>query len=285
MHDVEAAGPGKVPDRLETQRPIRIRRRGPACVALALLMTVAGGCGTSEDTPARHEAGHDDSAGTEANVVEYAASHILITHAESVWHPPEVTRSRKEASNLARHIAVLTRQRGADFADLAREYSEDPVAQESGGYLGIFRTGEMVIPFEVAVKNMRVGQVGVVTETEFGFHIIKRHPIRRVHGHHILIAWRDAVNVSTGVRRTKEQARTLAEEVRALATADGADLCELALRFSDDPNNSSSCGDIGLVEPGLVQASFEEALFKLKPGMVSEIVESDYGYHIIWRHD
>jgi peptidyl-prolyl cis-trans isomerase SurA len=196
-----------------------------------------------------------------------------------------VSRSRKEASNLARHIAVLTRQRGADFAELAREYSEDPVAQESGGYLGIFRVGEMVLPFEVAVKNMRIGQTGVVTETEYGFHIIKRHPIKRVHAHHILIAWRDAANVSSGVRRTQEQARRLAEEVRAMAVAKDADLCQLALRFSDDPNNSSTCGDIGLVEPGLVEAAFETALFRLRPGQVSEVVESDYGYHIIWRHE
>jgi len=254
-------------------------------VNLILVVTATAGCSQQDDRQVAAEVTANQQASAATAPLEYSASHILITHRDSAWHPLGVTRTRKEAENLARHIAVLTRERGADFAELARQYSEDPSAQESGGYLGIFRPNEMVIAFEVAVKNMKIGQTGVLAETEYGFHIVKRHPIQRIHAHHILIAWKEAANVSGGVRRTKEQARILAEEVRQLALVDGADLCKLALRWSDDPNNSANCGDIGLVEPGTLHSTFEEALFRLHPAEISHVVESDFGFHIIWREN
>jgi peptidyl-prolyl cis-trans isomerase SurA len=213
---------------------------------------------------------------------EAAASHILITHAESHGHPDSVTRSRAEAENLARNIAVQTRLRRASFPELARKYSEDPQAQKNGGYLGILRRGELLVEFEVALFNMEVGQVGVVVETELGFHVLKRHPVRRVRAHHLLVAWREARNVTGAVRRTYEQARILAAEVRQQAAA-GADLCELTSRFSDDPNNRTRCGDLGVIEPQLLPEAFDQALFRLKPGEVSEVVETEFGFHIIWR--
>ncbi len=215
---------------------------------------------------------------------EAAASHILITHAESEHPAPGVTRTRAEAEDLARRIALQARTRRAGFAELARKYSEDPRAELSGGYLGTFGRGDMVIEFDVAVFHMRVGQIRVV-ETPFGWHVVKRHPIQRVHAFHILIAWREAANVHGGVTRTKAAARNLAEEVRGLAAADGADLCALARRWSDDPNNSTICGDLGLIERGFLVPVFEDALFKLRPGQISAVVESDYGFHIIWRED
>ncbi len=254
-------------------------------VGLIIGVAAIAGCSQQDDRQRAAEVTAGEQAPAATNLLEYSASHILITHKDSAWHPPGVTRTRKEAENLARHIAVLTRERGADFAELARKYSEDPSAQESGGYLGIFRPNEMVIAFEVAVKNMKIGQTGVLAETEYGFHVIKRHPIQRIHAHHILIAWKEAANVSSGVRRTKEQARILAEEVRQLALVEDADLCKLALRWSDDPNNSANCGDIGLVEPGILHSAFEEALFRLHPAEISNVVESDFGFHIIWREN
>jgi peptidyl-prolyl cis-trans isomerase SurA len=256
------------------------------------LLLMLSGCGGGDG-------GNDgDGVGGNSNVItsqsgtladgerfptELSASHILITHKDSTWHPPDVTRSRSEAEDLARRIAVLARERGADFAELARKYSEDPTAQDTGGYLGIFQRGDMVIAFEVAVNSMKLGQTGVVMETDYGFHVVKRHPIRRVHAHHILIAWRGAVNVSGGVGRSKETARQLAKEVRSIALTEDVNLCDLAQKWSDDPNNKASCGDLGVVEPGYLAPVFEETLFKLRLGQISKGVESAYGFHIIWR--
>ena len=89
------------------------------------------------------------------------ASHILIKDPE---HTPE---KRAEIQ------AILDRiNDGEDFAELAKEYSEDGSA-ENGGDLGSFGKGQMVEPFEEACLALEPGEVSDIVETEFGYHIIK----------------------------------------------------------------------------------------------------------------
>ncbi|GAE94672.1 peptidyl-prolyl cis-trans isomerase PpiC [Gracilibacillus boraciitolerans JCM 21714] len=61
---------------------------------------------------------------------------------------------------------------GADFAELAKEYSSDGSA-EDGGDLGQFGKGKMVPGFEDAAYNLEVGEISEPVQTENGFHIIK----------------------------------------------------------------------------------------------------------------
>ncbi len=61
---------------------------------------------------------------------------------------------------------------GADFAELAKEYSIDGSAAQ-GGKLGSFAKGRMVKPFEEAAFALNVGEVSEIVKTDFGFHIIK----------------------------------------------------------------------------------------------------------------
>ena len=63
---------------------------------------------------------------------------------------------------------------GADFAAVAKEKSDDPGSKAAGGDLGYFARGRMVAPFEAAlVKLQKPGELSEVTETAFGYHIIK----------------------------------------------------------------------------------------------------------------
>ena len=64
-------------------------------------------------------------------------------------------------------------KQGADFAELAKEHSEDPGSAESGGDLDWIRRGQMVKEFEDAVFSLQPEQVSEVVKTDFGFHIIK----------------------------------------------------------------------------------------------------------------
>lgn len=83
----------------------------------------------------------------------------------------------------ARHILLTTREEaeammlrldgGGDFAELAKEYSQDTASAEQGGALGFFTRGKMVPEFDEAAFKLAPGQRSGIVETSFGFHIIE----------------------------------------------------------------------------------------------------------------
>ena len=102
--------------------------------------------------------------------------------------PQPDSAARARALQKADSLLGLLRA-GADFADLARRFSEDSVSRDSGGSLGWFRRGTMVKPFEAAVFRLRPGDLSYPVETVFGFHIIQVQRVQpaEVLARHILI--------------------------------------------------------------------------------------------------
>jgi hypothetical protein len=77
-------------------------------------------------------------------------------------------------SVTARARTVLQQARGgADFAELAGQYSEEPNAAERGGDLGYFGPGDMMPPFEDAAFRLQAGEISDLVQTPYGLHIIK----------------------------------------------------------------------------------------------------------------
>jgi len=74
--------------------------------------------------------------------------------------------------------------------------------------------------------------------------------------------------------------RSKAEDVLKRARS-GEDFAKLAEEFSTDPGSKVKGGDLGWFGPGQMVPEFEKAAFALKPGEISDIVESNFGYHII----
>jgi PPIC-type PPIASE domain len=101
------------------------------------------------------------------------ARHVLVMHRGSERVPPTVTRTQEEARQRIQEVLARAR-RGDDFTALAREFSDEPGANTSGGDLGVFGHGQMVPPFEQAVFALAVGGISDVVETPFGYHVIKR---------------------------------------------------------------------------------------------------------------
>lgn len=78
----------------------------------------------------------------------------------------------------------------------------------------------------------------------------------------------------------RTRARTEAEEVLA-QLREGADFEILARRHSDDAATRNEGGDLGWFRRGMMVKAFEEAVYRLRPGEVSDVVETSFGYHII----
>ena len=108
-------------------------------------------------------------------VEEIHARHILIMHSESRRKVPNVTRTKAEAKKLIEEIAEKLKAPDADFAALAKEFSECP-SKNRGGDLGSFGRGQMAPSFETTAFNLKENEISGVVETNFGFHIIQRLP-------------------------------------------------------------------------------------------------------------
>ena len=100
------------------------------------------------------------------------ARHILLMTIDPATRMPLTTNTiaakRKQIEDLRKQI-----QDGADFAAVAKQYSEDPGSKENGGELPEFSRGQMVAEFEAAAFALGTNQVSDVVTTQYGYHLIK----------------------------------------------------------------------------------------------------------------
>jgi peptidyl-prolyl cis-trans isomerase C len=94
------------------------------------------------------------------------ARHIIIRASQNDT-PTDIENKKQTLRDLRARA-----QKGESFAELARQYSEDPAA-ERGGDLGYFTHRDMVGTFSDAAFALKPGQLSDVVETQFGYHIIK----------------------------------------------------------------------------------------------------------------
>lgn len=103
----------------------------------------------------------------------------------------------------------------------------------------------------------------------------------RISASHVLVAYKGSQRAKPSVTRTKAEARKRAEEVLEKARK-GEDFAALARQYSDD-SSSSKGGDLGSFGKNSMVKPFADAAFALKVGNVSDIVESEFGFHVIRR--
>jgi peptidyl-prolyl cis-trans isomerase D len=83
-------------------------------------------------------------------------------------------QEKAAARKKAEEVLAQVKKDPKRFADLAKQFSQDPGSGQNGGSLGYFGRGQMVKPFEDAVFNkLKENQISDLVESDFGFHIIK----------------------------------------------------------------------------------------------------------------
>ena len=96
---------------------------------------------------------------------------------------------------------------------------------------------------------------------------------------HILIGHAEASSASTGLGR--EDALAQIETIKT-EIAGGASFTDQAIEHSDCPSSSKG-GDLGPFGPGAMVPEFDTAAFELEVGEISDVVETDFGFHLINR--
>lgn len=189
------------------------------------------------------------------------ARHILIQVARDA-DDAEVEARRAQAQDALDQLAA-----GADFAELARDLSDDAGTRESGGDLGFFGRGQMVPAFEEAAFALEPGQTSELVRTDFGFHVIRveeRQAAQRRRFEEV----REELAEELLQREAREtRARTLAEQL-AEAIRSGASLEDAAREREIDLKRSGGLSRRadGFV-PGLgVAPELLAAAFELAPG-------------------
>ena len=198
---------------------------------------------------------------------------------------PEVPLVKREADALKKITDARKRivDEGADFAEVAKEISDDPGSAPNGGDLGCFGKGQMVPEFEKAAFSLQKGEISQPIKTDFGYHIIQVYDIKpdaeQVCARHIL-ARVDNTPDQAAITKADEEALKKAEEVKARLEA-GADFATVAKEVSDDKATAENGGELGWIFRGEMGDAFDEVAFSLEPGQIGGPIKLADGYAII----
>jgi peptidyl-prolyl cis-trans isomerase SurA len=94
------------------------------------------------------------------------------------------------------------------------------------------------------------------------------------------ISFRQVVVAPRPTATARARARLLAESVQ-VELERGADFADAVRRFTSDVSTREAGGDLGFFRRGMMVRAFEDVAFQLRPGVISPVVETQYGYHII----
>jgi hypothetical protein len=104
----------------------------------------------------------------------------------------------------------------------------------------------------------------------------------RITAKHVLVKYAGAKRAPETVTRTREQACLRAEEALT-KLKEGMSFAEVVRVYSEESGAETREGTIGTIERSDVAAAFADAAFELRPGEVSEVVETKFGFHLILR--
>jgi peptidyl-prolyl cis-trans isomerase SurA len=263
--------------------------RLPCFVFLLIAFTCASACG-----PSSRAARSDTVIPTPPvllspteSVNRVGARAMVIAHVGAVDAPKETKRSKAEALERAKMVSTIAQMSGEHFAELTLKYGDRPLLTDNVVGTLIERGSGVLDPAAERMAFMlALGEVSVPVETKEGYVIVQRVEApaagpSKIAARHILIAFVGSQRAAPTVKRTKDEARVLAQKIAGEARA-GHDWEALWKDNSDEPGAQLG-GDLGTFGRGQMVPPFERAAFELGVGAISDVVESPFGFHIIQR--
>ena len=182
---------------------------------------------------------------------------------------------------------------GGDFAALAKDYTQNDKTKETGGDLGWITAADNAYVVNI-VKKLKQGEITKeLVKGPTGYEIYKLEEKRNkanpfdenqtekeVKASHLLICYDGLEGCTSGI--TKEQAYEKIKKVKDETTPQN--FAEMAKKYSTD-STAAAGGDLGWFNKDAMVKPFADTVFEQKVGTVSYIVETKFGYHIIYKQD
>ena len=204
---------------------------------------------------------------------EYQLAHILLRAPESAT-PEQLQKLR-----LRGEQALNRAKAGENFAELTAAFSDAPDALQ-GGNLGWRPLSRLPGLYAETAARLKDGEVSPLLRSSAGFHIVKligkrgsndTVSIQQTLVRHILIRVNEVVSES----EARHKLQIVRERIQ-----NGADFAEQARLYSQD-GSAAKGGELGWMNPGDTVPEFEQPMNALKPGELSEVVQSPFGMHLI----
>ncbi len=206
---------------------------------------------------------------------EFNLSHILVTVQENA--SPEQIQARK-----ARAEDILSQlNKGGDFAQLSASYSDAPNALQGGG-LGWKTSGQIPALYLDSLRNLKPGETAPLLKSANGFHIVKLNEKRGKDSTTVITQTRVRhILIKPSELTSESDAKTRLQQIRERVEQGGAKFEDLARQYSEDLGSGSKGGELNWVNPGDLVPEFQKAMDALKPGELSQPVQSPFGWHLI----
>ncbi|MDO9509982.1 MAG: protein translocase subunit SecD, partial [Candidatus Magasanikbacteria bacterium] len=173
------------------------------------------------------------------------------------------------------------------FVEDVNRYSEDLTSKNNSGNIGFITEEQQPELYDWATIH-KIGEVSKTSvKSSDGLNIVKKISEKdgetQVSAAHLLICYSDAAQCDSTKYPTKEDARAKIEELKNQATVDN--FVTLIKQYSTEPGAADRGGDLGWFKKGDMVPEFEDAVFAMQKGQISDIVETPFGFHLIYKKD
>ena len=187
---------------------------------------------------------------------------------DALFQRREIQIARFNASAFVSKVAVTD-------ADLEAYYTAHPAKFQQAEQASV----------EYVVLDLDAVKAGI-TLSEDDLRTYYKENLNRLAGKEERRASHILINASKDAPAdARTQAKAKAEELLAQVRKAPGSFAEIAKKESQDPGSAPSGGDLGFFGPGAMVKPFEDAVFSMKKGEISDVVETDFGFHIILLSD